>query len=172
MSRWRYIWRVPGLKSGVPPPSSMGARWMRSSSTRPCSSAWPITSPPPMITTSPCVAATRALSTAVARSPTKVNCIPSSSFEPNVLRRRVGDHEERRRPRLIRAIPHLLVPTPRAVDDVEQPPPHDHGTTLRRGPFEDLGVDRVLFRHPRVKLGRVAEPVLIVGAGPGHVPLH
>jgi hypothetical protein len=51
------------------------------------------------------------------------------------------------------------------------PPPHDHGTTLRRGPFEDLGVDRVLFRHPRVELRCVAEPVLFVGAGPGHVPV-
>jgi hypothetical protein len=59
---------------------------------------------------------------------------------------------------------------PRTVDDVEKPPPLDHGTTLCRGPFEDLGVDRVLFRHPGVELGRVAEPVLFVGAGPGHVP--
>ena len=60
---------------------------------------------------------------------------------------------------------------PRTVDDVEKPPPLDHGTTLCRGPFEDLGVDRVLFRHPGVELGRVAEPVLFVGAGPGHVPV-
>jgi hypothetical protein len=96
---------------------------------------------------------------------------PELSFEPNILRRRVGDDEERRRPRLIRAVPHVLVPTPGAVDDVEQPPPHDHGTTLRRGPFEDLGVDRVLFLHSRMELRRVAEPVLFVGAGPGHVPV-
>ena len=91
------------------------------------------------------------------------------SGEPNVVWLRMGDDEERRCPGLVRAVSHLLVPTPGAVDDVEQPPTHDHGTALRSGLFEDLGVDRVLFRHPRVELGRVAKPVCLVGSGAGHV---
>jgi hypothetical protein len=129
-----------------------------------------MTSPPPMID----VTMGRSDPSLVDRSGQTVDegeAHPELSFEANVLRRRVGDDEERRCARLIRAVSHVLVPTPRAVDDVEQPPPHDHGTTLRRSPFEDLGVDRVLFRHPRVELRRVAEPVLFVGTGPGHVPV-
>jgi hypothetical protein len=68
---------------------------------------------------------------------------PELSFEPNVLRRRVSDDEERRRPRLIGAVPHVLVPTVGAVDRVEQPPPHHHRTARRRRLFEDLRIDRV-----------------------------
>ena len=96
---------------------------------------------------------------------------PQFAFQPDLLRRRVGDDEERRRPRLIGAVPHLLVPTIGAVDDVEQPPPHHHRTALRRRLFEDLGVDRVLLHDPGVELRSIAEPVLLIGTIPRHEPV-
>jgi len=41
--------------------------------------------------------------------------------------------------------PYVLGPAIRPVDDIEQPPTHDHGTGGRGDLFEDLGVDRVLL---------------------------
>jgi len=44
---------------------------------------------------------------------------PQCAFQPDVLWRRVGHDEERRRPRLIGTVAHVFVPTIGAVDDVE-----------------------------------------------------
>ena len=79
----------------------------------------------------------------------------------------MGDDEEGRRRRLLRAVPHVLGPAIGPVDDIEQPPTHDHGTGGRGDPFEDLGVDRVLLGDPGVELVDVSEPVLGVGERPG-----
>jgi hypothetical protein len=44
-----------------------------------------------------------------------------------------------------RFVPYVLGPAIGPVDDIEQPPTHDHGTGGRGDLFEDLGVDRVLL---------------------------
>ena len=58
-----------------------------------------------------------------------------------------------------------------AIDWVHRILKEERDIAIASPPLEDLGVDRVPFRHPRVKLRRVAEAVLLVGAGPGHVPV-
>ena len=85
-------------------------------------------------------------------------------FQPNVMRRRVGDDEERKRPCRLGAVRHVLGPDVGRVDDVEQPPTHHHGTGRRSRPFEDLGVDRVLFHDPGLELVDVSDPPLGIGA--------
>ena len=93
------------------------------------------------------------------------------AFQPDVIRRRVRDDEERWRSRLVGAIPHLLVPAVGAVDSVEQPPPHHDRAARARRLHENLGVDRVLLHHPRVDFRRIAEAVLLVGALARHEPV-
>jgi hypothetical protein len=69
----------------------------------------------------------------------------------------------------LRAAPHLLGPAVGSLDDVEQPPPHDHGPGRGGRPLEDLGVDRILLDDPGVKLLGVPEAVPGIRARPGHV---
>ena len=56
-----------------------------------------------------------------------------------------------------RFVPYVLGPAIGPVDDIEQPPTHDHGTGGRDDLFEDLGVDRVLLGDPGVELVDVSE---------------
>ena len=90
-------------------------------------------------------------------------------FQSDVRRRRMGDHEVRRRSGELRPVAHLGRPSIGPIDDVEQSATHHHGAGLRRGPLEDLGVDRILIHHPGVELLGVSEPVLGIGPLPGHV---
>ena len=96
---------------------------------------------------------------------------PDLAGQPDVVRRGVGHDEVRRRPGELGAIAHVARPAVGSVDDVEQPATHDHRARPCRRLLEDLGVGLVLVHHPGVQLLGVAEPVLRIGAGTGHVPV-
>ena len=89
--------------------------------------------------------------------------MPELLFQADMLRRRMGDDEERRRSHVVSAIPHLRRPAVGTIDGIEQPSTHHDSTTGCGRTFENLGVDRIPLEHPRMEFRSISEPVFDIG---------